>query len=117
MAALNNKRDSARVEIKGQLNDQETRCVHWDSKLDIVAIKFYCCEEYFACYDCHEEEASHYLKTWPKHKFDEKAVMCGSCKHEMSINQYLNSRDRCPSCNAEFNPSCRNHWGRYFELC
>jgi len=103
--------------IRGKAVDEARRCVHWNSKLDIISIKFFCCKEYYPCVDCHEEAANHYPKTWPSDKFDEKAVLCGACQHEMSIKQYMNSRDKCPNCKANFNPNCRYHWARYFDLC
>lgn len=103
--------------VKGKLQDDEGRCIHWNTKLDIVSIKFYCCDTYYPCYKCHEETADHYVKTWPETERDRIAVLCGVCSHEMSINQYLNSRDECPNCAAAFNPNCRHHWAMYFDIC
>ena len=103
--------------VKGKVIDEQGRCEHWNSELDIISIKFYCCSTYYPCYSCHDESANHYAKGWPKDKFDEKAVMCGACNHEMSINGYMNSRDECPACKAPFNPNCRYHWAKYFDLC
>lgn len=38
--------------IRGRLVDGQGRCVHWHSPLDVVANRFACCDEYYACYRC-----------------------------------------------------------------
>jgi uncharacterized CHY-type Zn-finger protein len=93
----------------------ETRCAHWRSKLDIVAIKLKCCRLYYACKDCHDALADHAIETWPESEWDEKAVLCGACATEMSIRAYLDCANTCPSCGASFNPGCRHHHRFYFE--
>lgn len=45
--------------IRGRLVDGQGRCVHWHSPLDVVANRFACCDEYYACYRCHDELAGH----------------------------------------------------------
>ena len=40
--------------IKGTVLDKETRCAHYHSEIDRIAIKFFCCNTYFPCYECHE---------------------------------------------------------------
>ena len=54
------------AEIKGKLVDEYTRCVHYHSLLDVIAIKFKCCGVYYPCYSCHEEEADHEHEVWKK---------------------------------------------------
>ncbi len=103
------------VSIKGKVIDDYTRCSHYHSELDIIAIKFKCCDTYFPCYECHQETENHLPKTWNKSEFNKLAILCGECKQEMSINQYLNSEDSCPYCKASFNPKCKNHYHLYFE--
>jgi uncharacterized CHY-type Zn-finger protein len=44
------------------------------------------------------------------------AVLCGNCGNEMTINTYLSSNNRCPSCQAAFNPNCSLHYHLYFEI-
>jgi uncharacterized CHY-type Zn-finger protein len=34
--------------------DKESRCAHYHSPLDIIAIKMAYCASYYACKDCHE---------------------------------------------------------------
>src|SRR5712664_59058 len=40
-------------EVRGVEVDAQTRCVHYRSTVDIVAIKMRCCGVYYACKDCH----------------------------------------------------------------
>ncbi|MFI5185961.1 MAG: CHY zinc finger protein [Chitinophagales bacterium] len=107
---------NAASSMKGNVIDEYTRCTHYHSPLDVIAIKFKCCREYYPCYSCHKEEAGHEHAVWTKNEFDEKAILCGICKNEMTINEYLNSKDHCPYCNAAFNPNCRMHYHLYFEV-
>lgn len=46
--------------VKGRTTDDQTRCIHYHSAVDIIAIKFKCCNTYYPCFYCHEEEAGHY---------------------------------------------------------
>lgn len=101
--------------IRGNTVDEHTRCVHYHSPLDIIAIKFKCCNEYYPCYECHKETADHRSEAWQKNEFDTKAVLCGICNHEMTIHEYLTCNDRCPKCLSAFNPNCNKHYHLYFE--
>jgi uncharacterized CHY-type Zn-finger protein len=103
------------VEVKGKIIDDQTRCIHWHSALDVIAIKFKCCGEYYPCYQCHEETANHKPKVWKKEEWGTKAILCGVCKEELTINEYLNSGNHCPNCLAYFNPNCSRHYHLYFE--
>ena len=103
-------------EIKGRVIDDETRCVHYHSELDIIAIKFKCCFMYYPCHLCHEEVAGHPKQIWSPDEFETKAILCGHCGNEMTISQYLRSDSTCAYCNASFNPSCKNHWHLYFDI-
>ena len=95
--------------------DAETRCAHYHSALDIIAIKMKCCDSYYACKDCHDALAGHAIEVWPRQEWHQPAVLCGACGTEMSVNAYLNCANRCPICAAPFNPGCRNHYHFYFE--
>lgn len=101
--------------IYGSLVDNKTRCIHWHTEKDIIAIKFYCCGKYYPCYSCHEEHEDHPITVWPREKFNELAILCGECKQQLTINQYLSSGSVCPNCNANFNPGCSLHYHLYFE--
>jgi uncharacterized CHY-type Zn-finger protein len=103
------------TEVKGKPVDDQTRCEHYHSLLDIIAIKFKCCNEYYPCNQCHEETAGHKAIAWKKDEWNNKAILCGVCKKELTINEYLQSNNHCPHCNAAFNPNCSRHYHLYFE--
>ncbi len=107
--------NTAAVTIHGKPIDEQTRCVHYHTSLDIIAIKMACCHNYYPCIFCHNETAGHAVTVWPKEAFNTKAVFCGSCKTEMSINEYLGSNAACAFCGASFNPACSNHHHFYFK--
>jgi len=101
--------------VHGLNLDSKTRCKHWHSPRDIVAIRMKCCGEYYACKDCHDELADHALQVWPRAGWDTKAVLCGACGTELSISEYLGCHNTCSACGASFNPGCSNHYHFYFE--
>ncbi|HEY8689401.1 MAG TPA: CHY zinc finger protein [Chitinophagaceae bacterium] len=105
-----------KIVIKGKPIDEQTRCVHYHSPLDIIAIKFKCCNDYYPCYYCHEEQTNHHVEVWKKDEQNTKAILCGICKSEMTIRQYLNCNDQCLFCGSKFNPNCSNHYHFYFEI-
>jgi uncharacterized CHY-type Zn-finger protein len=102
------------IEVFGQTVDSETRCVHYQSPKDIVAIKFWCCGRFYPCYRCHEEAESHPARQWPMEQRGELALLCGVCKNQLSIDAYL-ATEHCPTCLSEFNERCRLHTHLYFE--
>ena len=102
--------------VRGIEVDGRTRCAHWRSPRDVVAIRMHCCGEYYACRDCHDALAGHAAQVWPQSEWDESAALCGVCRREMSIGAYLASGDVCPACGAGFNPGCRLHRRLYFEV-
>jgi len=103
------------LDVRGIEVDGETRCAHYRSPLDIVAIKMKCCGVYYACKDCHIALAGHAIAVWPRDKWNERAILCGACGTEMTIREYLECDSRCPTCGAALNPACRNHHHFYFE--
>ncbi len=107
---------SPRPKARGLELDDETRCAHWRSNLDIVALRLPCCGIYYACRDCHDALAGHEAKVWPAEAWDEKVALCGACGEEMNLQDYLACEDRCPACAAPFNPGCRKHRHLYFEV-
>ena len=103
------------IEVKGKLVDDETRCEHYHSPLDIIAIKFKCCGDYYPCFKCHEESTDHQAHVWTKEEWNTKAILCGVCKEELTIDTYVRSNNLCPNCHSPFNPGCSNHYHLYFE--
>ncbi|MFD1676115.1 CHY zinc finger protein [Alicyclobacillus fodiniaquatilis] len=103
-------------EVNGVEVDANTGCQHYRSALDIIAIKFPCCQTYYPCFQCHAETADHKAEVWPRARWKEKAILCGACKSELTIEQYLQSQAICPNCGAQFNPGCSLHHHLYFEV-
>lgn len=108
------KLPNVRPKVYGVNVDSETRCKHYHTEVDIIALKFGCCERYYPCYECHLETADHPPKTWPESRFDQPAVLCGACGHELTVHEYLACDSQCPSCKASFNPGCKLHYHLYF---
>jgi uncharacterized CHY-type Zn-finger protein len=104
------------AEVYGLDLDPQTRCLHWHGPTDILAIKFRCCNKYYACYECHTALAGHPAEPWPHSEFATKATMCGACRTVLTIDEYLKSGARCPNCGAPFNPRCALHHHLYFEM-
>jgi uncharacterized CHY-type Zn-finger protein len=102
-------------DVRGIGLDPQTRCTHYNSPLDIIAIKLKCCGLYYACKDCHDILADHLIEVWPQGEWDQPAVLCGACNTELSIREYLDCGNVCPRCGAGFNPGCRNHYHFYFQ--
>lgn len=101
------------VAVRGALVDAQTRCVHYSGPLDMVAIRFACCGEWFPCLHCHDEVASHPRQAWRPEDGGVHAVLCGVCARTMSIDRYRVSA-ACPVCAAAFNPGCAVHHPLYF---
>lgn len=101
--------------VKGVGVDAETRCSHYHSEIDRIAIKFYCCGDYYPCFECHQAVGCGDHQVWPEKEFTQHAVLCGSCGYELTIEEYLQCESSCPNCSASFNPGCSLHKHLYFE--
>lgn len=104
-----------RPRVFGVELDAETRCAHYKSPRDVIAIRMKCCGEYYACRECHDALARHPAEVWPQAEWDQAGALCGVCGSELTIRQYLDCGNTCPHCGAGFNPGCRNHYHLYFE--
>jgi len=104
----------SRPQVRGVDLDPQTRCAHYRTALDVIAIKMKCCGIYFACKECHQALAGHPIETWLRSEWVQPAVLCGACGYEMTIEEYMSSGYQCPNCRAPFNPGCRNHYQFYF---
>jgi uncharacterized CHY-type Zn-finger protein len=102
------------VIVYGETIDDQTRCVHYGTAEDVIAIKFRCCGRYYPCHLCHEHAETHEAVRWAVAERRQNAVLCGVCSTELSIDDYL-AVDRCPHCQARFNEGCRLHSHLYFE--
>lgn len=103
------------IPVRGSEVDHETRCKHYHSEKDIIAIKFKCCDTYYPCHLCHEENADHPAQQWGTEERGEKAILCGHCGTEITIQGYMDCGSRCPNCDAQFNPGCELHYTLYFK--
>ncbi|MGP3534018.1 CHY zinc finger protein [Microbacterium sp. RD1] len=99
--------------VHGQTVDDQTRCVHYATELDVIAIRFACCDRWYPCHACHAASESHPGTPWPRDAFGEHAVLCGVCRTQFTIDEYLAVK-ACPTCSAGFNPGCRLHHDLYF---
>ena len=104
------------VRVVGIDVDAQTRCAHYHSPLDVVALKFKCCGVWHPCIDCHRALADHAPLPWPMAERSAEAVLCGMCGSRMSIAAYLDCANACPHCGAAFNPGCAAHHHLYFEM-
>lgn len=96
--------------------NERTQCAHYHSERDIIAIKFKCCDTFYACIQCHNETAGHAPAVWSKAERRAEAILCGSCHSTLRIADYLACGNNCPVCGAAFNPGCANHHHLYFEM-
>lgn len=104
----------APVLVRGTQVNARTQCAHYHSDRDIIAIKHKCCNEFYACIQCHNEAVDHPAQVWPEAEFEEPAVYCGNCNTTLRISQYLGCNNTCSVCQAAFNPGCATHYHLYF---
>ena len=45
-----------------------------------------------------------------------QAILCGACRAELTISEYLQCNSTCPACHAHVHPACRNHSHFYFAV-
>ncbi|MGT2846240.1 CHY zinc finger protein [Streptococcus massiliensis] len=102
------------IKVYGVNLDKETRCQHYHTDLDIVALKCFTCQKYYACYQCHDFLNEHSFTAYPKSLTSDKVVLCGVCQSELTLAQY-ESATHCPFCGRAFNPRCQLHKDIYFR--
>ncbi|KZO96314.1 hypothetical protein CALVIDRAFT_515151 [Calocera viscosa TUFC12733] len=97
--------------------DAQTRCNHWHGPSDIIALRFKCCGQFYACHACHVELADHEpIRYRVRDDPEVYAVLCGVCSHEHTVDNYLGREgDCCAKCGASWNPGCRLHTKLYFD--
>src|SRR5699024_1313648 len=101
--------------VLGKFLDKETRCKHYAYEKDINVIKFDYCIRYYHCCKCHWESVDHALQKWQNEKFNTKAILCGVCRTEMTIETYMN-HNACPECGSVYNENCQLHYPIYFDV-
>ncbi|MFT4882227.1 MAG: putative CHY-type Zn-finger protein [Natronomonas sp.] len=102
-------------EVHGVAVGPETRCAHYQTERDVIALRFGCCARFYPCLSCHGGVADHEPEPWPRARFEEPAVLCGVCGSGLSARAYLNADHTCPACGVAFNPGCADHYDQYFE--
>jgi len=96
--------------IFGKLTDDQGRCIHYHSPLDIIANKCGKCGHFYACYKCHDELEDHKFEPLPSSQ--RWTVMCGVCGRQCSYDEYSKLKE-CPDCKSSFNPKCAEHKSCY----
>ena len=104
-----------RPRVLGPVVDAETRCIHYSTPLDVIAIRFRCCGEFYPCHICHAESVDHPAEQWSADERADRAVLCGPCGYRLTITEYARA-EACPACAAPFNPGCKLHWELYFQV-
>ncbi|MGX7031660.1 CHY zinc finger protein [Vagococcus zengguangii] len=99
------------MKIKGINLDKKGRCLHYHQTHDIVALKCNDCQQYYACYQCHDELEEHPFS--PVSKNDESPILCGNCQQTLNYPQY--QIGHCPLCQHPFNTNCQLHANIYFK--
>ena len=106
-----------RPAVHGQGVDDQTRCSHYASAVDVIAIRMHCCRTYYACRQCHDEAVTHAATLWPSTQWEtEDVILCGVCSQQFSIRAYLQCGHQCPHCAHPFNPRCALHYSLYFAM-
>ena len=98
------------ISIHGIGVDEAGRCQHYHQTNDIVGLKCARCQQYFACYKCHDALMAHPFVSCAKKALP---VICGVCRRTMNFEEY--SQGECPSCHSQFNPNCYVHYDIYFK--
>ena len=96
--------------IFGKLVDDQGRCEHYHTKLDVIANRCGVCNKLYACYKCHDELEDHPFS--PVKQSEPESVMCGVCGTLYSYEEYSNIT-ACKNCGAQFNPRCALHKSCY----
>ncbi|WP_293949104.1 CHY zinc finger protein [uncultured Weissella sp.] len=99
--------------IYGELVDSDLRCVHWHSKLDVIANRCETCGKLYACYQCHNNTENHAFGRYNQ-RSNQLIVMCGVCGHQMTYARY-DEINQCDQCETPFNPGCSLH--KHLYVC
>ncbi|MBQ0052018.1 MAG: hypothetical protein KBT11_08140 [Treponema sp.] len=98
--------------IFGKLTDDQGRCQHYHTELDIIANRCGQCRKLYSCYKCHDELEDH--KFLPMDSKEKDTVMCGVCGKLFSYNEY-SELEKCTNCGGKFNPRCSLHKSCYVK--
>ncbi|CAM4272370.1 CHY zinc finger protein [Weissella hellenica] len=104
------KQTSNNPKIYGLALDDDGRCQHYHTQRDVVALACDQCQQFFACYLCHNALKDHSFV--PTNEASTE-ILCGHCRHVMNFQAY--SKGVCPECHYAFNPKCKLHHDVYFK--
>ncbi|WP_135823241.1 CHY zinc finger protein [Halorussus ruber] len=109
--------------VRGVEVDSETRCAHYDTDRDVVALRFACCGGFYPCFRCHEAVADRDGDGTGDHEVerlsvesDAIAALCGVCGAGLTPREFVDGDHECPECGAAFNPGCADHYELYFDF-
>ena len=109
------QRGNSMIQVYGDILDEETRCQHYHSERDVIALKCFACQKYYPCFLCHDRYEDHAFLAYPMSRSKDRVVLCGHCRTGLTISQYLGCEDACPICTHPFNPGCKKHRSIYFQ--
>jgi uncharacterized CHY-type Zn-finger protein len=101
--------------VRGVAVGPETRCAHYDTDRDVVALRFACCAAFYPCFRCHDAVTDHEAERLSAES-EAAAVLCGVCGAGLTPGEFVDGDHECPACGAEFNPGCADHYERYFAF-
>ena len=64
------------VPLRGIDIDAETRRAHWDDQVDVIALRFACCDAYYPGVSCHEAATDHDPVGWPRDRLSLAGGLC-----------------------------------------
>ena len=68
---------------------RESRCKHYHSKLDVLALESSCCNKFYSCVKCHDEMENHAMIPWDSDtSLNRHALLCGVCEKTFSIRTW-----------------------------
>ncbi|OFI49317.1 hypothetical protein BG261_01675 [Floricoccus tropicus] len=97
--------------VYGFLVDNQGRCQHYHTDLDIIANRCQICNKLYSCFKCHDENELHSFEGFDFNS-NKLSVMCCVCGQEFSYKIY-SELTNCPSCKSAFNPRCKLHKNIY----
>ncbi|MCO0832060.1 CHY zinc finger protein [Fructobacillus sp. W13] len=98
------------TKIKGQDIGPTGTCRHYHQEVDVVGLLCSNCQQYYACFQCHDELEKHSFE--PSSVSEGHPVPCGVCHSLLTYDEY--QEGACVNCQSPFNPKCSLHKDYYF---
>ena len=71
--------------LRGVGLDAQTRCAHYATARDVVALRFACCPAYWSCHRCHAELTDHPAVPVPADALDVVAAVRFAGQHGLRV--------------------------------